>query len=261
MLFAAMEEGIDRNGDGDGLDAEILFWVDLTAPGGAAPLPPGGAFGGRTGIALDGGAAAVLAPGRVGLVLTEIANGLDLNGDLDVLDRIFMIVDTTTSPPTVVNTLTMPGAAGTIPETGVADAAGVLLRCAETANGIMNGDGDAVDVLFAYFSFAAPGVRVLLPNTGGNHAALAGGVIAVTANESLTTADLNGDGDTTDFLFRAFDTAAAVLEPGIRCPSFSVPAADDGSLWAFLRDESAEGRSLNGDADTLDFVLGLWARP
>jgi hypothetical protein len=258
-FFLVQEEGVDRNGDGDTIDTRVLLWTDdTTLP---APVPmaiPG--LPGRAGIVLDGGTAARIAPGWIAVVLNETANGLDLNADADQGDNVFMLIQTQVVPsPQIHNTQLVTSAAGTMPLTGVSDTiTGVLVRAVETANGNLNGDADVTDTLFVYFTFAAPTTRVILANTGGDHAAVAGGIIGVTANEALNLTDLNGDGDSLDFVFRAFNTTGTVLRAGIVSASSSVPAASDGATWAFLRNEVAESRDLNGDGDMLDLVLGLW---
>jgi hypothetical protein len=214
----------------------------------------------RATIVLDGGAAALLGPFWLAVVANEGANGLDLNGDLDQGDNVLLLVEVAAGPPPVVhNTQLVTSAAGSIPLTGVSDGvSGVLVRAVESANADLNGDGDVTDALLVWFAFAQPTTRVFLQNTGGDHAWVAGGTIGVTANEALTQTDLNGDGDAFDFLFRAYSDLGALLEPGILSASHSRPYSADGSLWAFLRSEVAEARNLNGDADSLDFVLGLW---
>jgi hypothetical protein len=170
-------------------------------------------------------------------------------------------VDTQTTPPTVSNTLTMPAGAGTIPATGVADANGVLVRCQEVSNGDMNGDLDTSDTFFCFFSWAAPTTRVRLGNAGGDHGRPGGGVIGVTANEALGGADLNGDLDANDFVFMAFDAAGQAVGGPILSAAQSVPATDSGTVWAFLRNEVAEARVMNGDGDSADLLMGIWLKP
>ena len=265
VVQVAAEEGLaDHNADLDTVDSEILFWADVSV---AAPtwstLAPG--FGGLAGLALDGGSAAMVWPGWLGLSVAEVSNGADLNGDGDQADQVFLLVDLSVKPPVVHNTgivplnpASLPLTGATIPITGVGGDTGVLVQAVETANGDLNGDGDTIDTVLVYFSWFAPTVPVLLGDTGGLHAGVRGGAIAVTAYEGLTNEDHNGDGDTLDFVFRVFDTSGSVLEAGILSDASSVPVADDGTLWAFLRSEVAEQRDLNGDGDQSDLVLGIW---
>lgn len=261
------EEGVnDFNGDLDAVDTEILWWADASLlPPVWATIAPG--IGGLAGLALDGGSAAMVSPGWLALSVAEVSNGSDMNGDGDQGDQVYLLVDLSVKPPVVHNTglvplapatLPLPGA--TLPVTGVGGDTGVVVQATETANGDLNGDGDAVDTVLVYFDFSAPTTPVVLGDTGGLHAAVQGGVIAVTAYEALTAEDHNGDGDTLDVVFRAFDTTGAVLEPGILSDQGSVPATEDGSVWAFLRSEVAEQKDLNGDGDQSDLVLGVWLR-
>ena len=136
----------------------------------------------------------------------------------------------------------------------------VVIQAAESANGPLNADGDTTDTLLVYFDFQAPTTPVILPDTGGLHAAVRGGRIVVTAHESLTNTDFTGDSDTQDYVLRVLSTTGSVVEPGLPCASYSVPTTQVGKLWAYLRDEATEGRTLNPDADMTDVVLGLWLR-
>ena len=155
-------------------------------------------------------------------------------------------------------------APGTIPITGVADASGVVVNVLEALNGNLNngigGDMDSTDQLLFYIPFATPTAPVNLGNTSAVHVKVLGGRVAITANENVagSTQDYNADGDTLDFVFRVVSTAGVVEEPGLTCAPTSRPATDGGTLWAFLRSESAEVRDLNGDGDQFDFVVGAY---
>lgn len=262
-LYLASEEGIiDRNGDGDSLDTEVLHYTDAaTAPATTAPVSPGVPMLG--GLALDGGSAAHVADGWISAAVTETANR-DLNGDGDTSDTILFLIDVRSGTPVVTNTGLTPVPTGaipgsTIPVTGVGGDDGVVAQFSELSNGNLNGDGDAVDTLLFFFPFANPAARVPLADTGGLHVQNRGGRIAVTASESLTSRDFDGDGSTLGFVLRVFDATGQVLEPGRTSASISVPAADDGTRWVWLRSEIAEGRDLNGDGDQVDVVLGIWS--
>ena len=266
VQLAAEEAANDFNADGDTTDTEILWWADASVnPPVWKQVAPG--IGGLAGLALDGGSASMVEPGWIGLSVAEVSNGTDLNGDGDQADQVYVLVDVRLNQPVVHVTgivplapasLPLPGA--TLALTGVGGDTGVVIQATESANGDLNGDGDAVDTVLVYFDWSAPTTPVVLGDTGGLHAAVQGGVIAVTAYEGLTNEDHNGDGDTLDLVFRVFDTTGAVLEPGILSDQGSVPATDDGLVWAYLRSEVAEQRDLNGDGDTSDLCLGVWLR-
>jgi hypothetical protein len=260
------------NGDGDLLDQEILYWTDHAVNAAAAnrlvPTPANfAAFPTLTGLALDAGSLVELTPGWLSAVVSEAANGnLDLSGE-GTIGNALLLIDATTSPPTVWNTGFAPSATpspGTIPITGVADAGGVVINVLEAQNGNLNnaigGDMDATDQLLFYLPFASPLSPVNLGNTSAVHVKVLGGRVAITANENVagSTQDYNADGDTFDFVFRVVSTAGVVEEPGLTCAPTSRPATDGGTLWAFLRSESAEARDLNADGDQFDFVVGAY---
>lgn len=265
VVQTASEEGVnDWNADLDTLDTEIVYWADASPP---VPVWRTVAPGGTplAGIALDGGSAAQVWPGWVGMAVSEAANSYDFNADGDQGDTVFMLLDLTSNPPVLHNTglvplnpSLLPLQGATLALTGVGGDTGVVVQAAESANGDLNLDGDTTDTLLVYFDYAAPTTRVFLPNTGGLHAGVRGGVIAVTAYEALTGVDFDGDGDALDFVLRCFDTTGAVLEPGRVCTQYSVPASDDGHFWAFVRSETEESADLNQDGDIADLVLGVW---
>ncbi len=264
-VYTAMEEGVtDRNGDGDVLDTKVLYVTDVqTSPSTATLVPPPPGFAGHTGLTLDGGFAARIGRGWISLVVSEFANNMDLNGDGDTSDFVLLLLDVRSFPVVVHNTGLVPLPTGqvagsSIPVTGVGNDKGLLVMAAETANGDLNGDGDTSDSLAFYFSFTNPAVRIPLLQTGAVHAAVVNNRIAVTASEILTGQDLDGDGSAFGFVLRVFDPTGALLEPGLPCSQFSVPASFDGSIWAYVRSEPNEARDLNGDGDQADQVLGLW---
>ena len=134
---------------------------------------------------------------------------------------------------------------------------GVFVRLTEQQNGDLDGDLNATETFIAYISFNNP-TTVVRFDTGGDHLAAAAGRVAITANEAFTGTDFDGNLSANDFVFRVLDFAGNVLDPGRLCSIHSVPVTEDGTLFAFLRDEAVEGRNLNGDGDQTDRILGLW---
>jgi hypothetical protein len=256
------------NGDGDGgADLAILYWTDHTQPApAAAPVPVNlGAGVTLQALSLDGTSRlARIAPGWLALVVDEAANGnQDVNGS-GAVDLAWLLVDVGVGrAPAVYNPRVVPSAAGTIPLEGVAgpapgpDAGLVVLRLDEAQNGDLDGDGLATKVFLALVSTDAP-TQIRLLDAGGDHVALAGGRVAITAREPYTGSDHDGNGSTRDTVLRVYDRDGALLESGRPCSRLSVPASQTGELWAYLRDEATEGRDLNGDGDLTDSVLGLW---
>jgi hypothetical protein len=266
FIHTAVEDGQaplqGDNNDGDILDLEILRWTQHTVdPTLSTVLAPGlpGPLALLTGLALDGGAMAEVASTQLAVVIQEGPNNnLDVSGEGQV-GLALLIVDTSATPPVVTNTGLCPQAVGQVPLTGVSDnGTGIVVAVNEAQNGgDLNGDADASDLLFFFVPFAAPGSPVLL-GPAGPDAWVVGGRVGMTANEQLAGTDLNLDGDALDFCFRVVSTAGAVQLAGMTCAQNSVPTADDGTLWAFLRNENAEVLDLNGDGDQLDFVVGFW---
>lgn len=265
FLYTAIElpaysPGSGDNGDGELFDQEILRWTDTATPTITTVLAPnlGVPFTALTGLALDGGSLAEVTPGWLAAVVNETANGnLDLSGD-GAMGTVLLLIDCTVSPPKVWNTGLTTAANGRIPITGIGSPSGVVVSVPESVNGILNGDGDALDTLAFFVPFATPGAPVELSSTGADDALVSGVRIGLTANETLTSTDLNGDGDTGDFVFRVVSTAGVVELGGLTCAQTSRPAASPALLWAFLRSEAAELRDLNGDGDQLDVVVGGW---
>jgi hypothetical protein len=273
-VFFTVLEGALGNNDGDGTDTQILTYADetggwvATAALNMTNVPNAGAL---TGLALDGNLGiAHLAPGWLAVVVAEGANAnKDFNGN-GLIDSAYLLIDMTTSPPTVhspaptggsTNLGIIPsasgGTGGNIPMTGVADASGVVVRLAEGVNGILNGDGDNTDVLLAYVSFASPGTATVL-DAGGDSAAIGGSRILITANEAYTGVDYDMIGGAFTFALRAYDLSGNVVLAGKPCAKESIPATDDGSIWIYLRDEVFELADRNGDGDQADLILGIW---
>ena len=273
-LFFVASEGarVDpapgTNGDGDGGgDLQILYWTDHAL----GPVPPARplavAFAGLPlqALSLDGGGTVTrLAAGWLAVVVNEAANGnQDINGS-GAIDLAYLLVDTTTPlAPTVHNPGLVPSAAGTIPITGVwgqspiGPTQGVVVRLTEAQNGDLDGDMNGTETFLGLLRFTNP-TNLILLDAGGDRDAIAEGRIAITAQEAMTGRDYDGNLSITDTVFRVLDFSGNVLEPGRLCSPRSVPVADLGDLWAYLRDEALEGRNLNGDGDQTDLVLGLW---
>ena len=267
--FPRVDPAPGTNGDGDGGgDLQILYWTDHSLPTPPPARPLAVAFGGGItlqALSLDGGGkVASLAPGWLAVVVNEASNGnQDINGS-GVVDLAYLLVDTTTMPaPTVYNMGIVPSAAGTIPITGVAGFDpmsgnwGVVVRLTEAANGDLDADMNATETFLARITLTGtPTVYVL--DSGGDHVQIAGGYIGVTAQESFTGRDYDGNGSSTDTVLRVYAFVGTVAESGLLCSTRSVAVTDNGLVWAYLRDEAVEGRDLNGDADQTDLVLGLW---
>ena len=85
-----------------------------------------------------------------------------------------------------------------------------------------------------------------------------GNLVAFIVSESNEGSDLNGDGDTNDFVPHVYDhTTGMTTNIGLAFSGFAFSL--DGNLLAFHVFESAQGNTdLNGDGDTNDLVLHVY---
>jgi hypothetical protein len=231
FLMRVPEQGLDRNGDGDGSDAVAV------------------AYDARTDELFESGLAMpnsflVESDGWLGVPVSEADQGpTDLDGDgrFGVLPFAF----DTASGASV--RLGYPGFfVGTLE--------GHLLGVASEEGGDLNGDGDLAD--FVLQSWSTRTRRNT--NTGVAFGALfgsAGERALVAVVEAGQGADLNGDGDTLDMVLALLDAKSGhvqSLELAITSGDAALGAAGFG---AALVNEAAQGADLNGDGDLDDDVL------
>lgn len=266
LFYTSMENrtvgAADDNGNGNQLDLEILRWTHEATPTVSTVLSPNlPGFPSLTGLSLDGGFLAEVGTSFLSVVVQESANGfLDLSGD-GIVGTALLLIDASTAVPTVYNPSLSPMASpapGLIPITGVDGPAGLAVLVSELSNGDLNGDADGTDMLLLYVPFATPTTPVNLGSTAAVDVHLAGAHVGMIANEQTNQTDYNADGDSLDMVFRAFRTNGVQAQPGLTAAPTARVAADDGTLWAFLRSEVSEVRDLNGDGDQLDVVVGVW---
>ena len=236
FAFIANEgwEGADLNGDGDTFDNVAHVYdpaTDVTANLGL------GALSGLSLTALDGG--------RLGLAPWEDAQGADLNGDGDMSDFVLHVYDPADSVANV--GITAEGFSLTALEGGR-----IAFLTRESAEGAdLNGDGDMGDSVPQIYD-PATDTTANVGIAGSSIGALVGGSAAFFASESGEVVDLNGDGDTDDFVPYVYDPATDTAT-NVGIAGFSLAALDGGTL-AFLASEPGEGVDLNGDGDATDSV-------
>jgi hypothetical protein len=99
-------------------------------------------------------------------------------------------------------------------------------------------------------------VALATPNDGFE---LDGDRVAFAVDEASQGSDLNGDGDSSDFVLHVFNAArGTTTNVGLDAGGGSVPRLD-GRRVAFLVGETSQGDSdLNGDGDSLDVVLHVF---
>jgi len=244
----------DLNGDGDTAD-RVWHIHDLTAQtttnlGIAAP-----AVG--DGIGTIGGFI---------LLRSELGEGIDLNGDGDVLDDIAVIFDGVTGALGVV----VPGAYA-IGRPLVARNGRILIpRSEASAATDLNLDGDQIDIVLGAVAFGS-GVPTFfelgravstLPYTMTDDAA------AYFIDEATGTLDVNGDGDMTDAIIAVFNFPGGAGfgestpfnggTPGFAMAASAVVGIGAGQhhIMVAISEGSHFGTDLNIDGDMFDSVLG-----
>ncbi len=96
-------------------------------------------------------------------------------------------------------------------------------------------------------------------------AEVSGALVAFITPEAMQGADLNGDHDKTDRVIQVYDADAVQLTNlGQAAEEFVIgttkPDCALSPVIAFRTSEAAQNADLNGDGDTSDFVLQLWAK-
>lgn len=253
FLFGVREEAVDLNGDGD-LDDRVLHVHD--------PL-----VGTTTNLGVDGWVAS-----NEGEPLTwtwflrsEAVEGVDANGDGDLLDTILGIIDGATD-----QAVSLDLAVGTVLPARPAMTEGALLfTVSESGQGgtDLNGDGDTND-LVAHLVRRADGLPQNLGLATGSNAQLSrlllqGDLCALVVPElSQGGLDLNGDGNSGDWVVHAGPVSTGVISNlgrGIQVanPSLEriVLAATDEVLFFRVYEPTEGATDLNGDGDAFDHVL------
>jgi len=226
--------GHDLNGDGDVLDT-VAHTYDAT-----------------TGLIRNHGLAvtAALIAGRfVGLVVDEAAQGEDLNGDGDKLDRALHLYDGDTGA--MVNT-------GLWVESLVMTERLAAFTVVEFFHGAdLNGDGDLSDRVLHIFN-RATGTTANLGLDPTFSIAAAGPLVAFRANESANgDTDFNGDGDAGDFVLHLHDVASGTTS-NLRFAIASPLDMDERRIVAQVSEAQQGNADLNGDGDASDQILHVF---
>ena len=205
------------------------------------------AFDTATGVTTNLGLAASqrrVGNGFVSLFVREADQGnSDLNGDADTVDNVLHVYDS---------------ASGTTTNIGLASNNSIFgngfiafdVIESDQAGADLNGDGDSTDAVLHVLDVTSGTVTNLGLDSLQDRAN--GDLIAMRVNESRQGADLNGDGDTSDFVLHVYDhSTGSTTNFGFATNAFEVV----GSTVVFEVDESAQGATdLNGDGDTSDRV-------
>ena len=227
----------DLNGDGDTKD-----WVwhvyDLSS-------------GETTNLGVAGDAQRVSENWLVMWVSEEKQGGRDLNGDGDANDSIWHVYDFALRKITNLRLAS-----------GSAELAGrwLVLAVAEHKQGAdLNGDGDTRDLVIRVLNLATE-ETIDVGLASNEWSFLSGSGIAVWAAEDRQGADLNGDGDQEDLVAYVvnFSTGKTINLGRAVVSRRTGPEAGtsffSGRWLVFLVSEVGEGKDLNGDGDTEDFI-------
>ena len=270
--------GCDLNGDGDFADP-IFRWVAASDPT-ANVLPvtdPARLLAvART---LPGGSGGMVTVGPLfAIAVDEAADGRDHDGDV-LNDRVLVAAHAPASAGQAWNFLHGGGTTAPIAVSWMADdprsAGRFLAAMTEDGRGTdINGDMDLLDSVPTFpqvisgnrLGFPGVGVAVTATNAG---ISTAGGYAFYRVSEAADgNRDRNGDGDTNDQVLQRVALAGSAPTfmgslNNVTAPALGVDL-DGVEFGAYLYQESmfgAGGNDLNGDGDTMDFVVRYFRLP
>jgi hypothetical protein len=235
-------DGVDHNGDGDQLDSVVVLY-DVAH---AQVLDSGMAIGPNPTI--------VFLPEHVVFLADEARQGQDLNGDGSQGQEVVQRMDRASG---VVENL---GLDALLLQPGGGRA---LFARFETFED-MNGDGDTNDTIQFYIDPASGEVVSTRLASGGFVPANNPDSFLMYALEIGEGADMNGDGDTDDFVYVLHDVATRTntnLGLAFNGGAPIEAALSDSKRGLVLVSEFQQGDDLNGDGDTDDLVLFRFSYP
>jgi hypothetical protein len=128
----------------------------------------------------------------------------------------------------------------------------------------LNGDGDQNDKVVEVWKPGSGITNLGLAGTSDTFAAYDalpdGGLAFVVPEADQGGRDLNGDGDSADWVIHLWRPGAAVRDLGlaVHFPGDYMASFDGDGLAVMVREADQGGRDLNGDGDTSDRVVELW---
>jgi len=206
---------------------------------------------GVTNVGLEAAGGFQLQGNFVAFRVNEFQQGrTDLNGDGDVGDPVLHLYNATTGAVTNV------GLDASFQFQLRGNLVAFLVSELRQGNTDLNGDGDTNDVVLHVFNVSTGAVTNLGLAAGGIQ--MNGNLVAFGVGESgQGNTDLNGDGDTNDFVLHLFDVTTGTTT-NLGHAVVGQYRLDD-NLLAFVVDESRQGSTdLNGDGDTNDQVVHLF---
>ena len=227
----------------------ILTTAVLTPWAAAQPQANDLGLASRGGNADDGGT-------LVAFYVDEALQAADLNGDGDMSDYVHHTYDAATGTTSNLGLAAAVSLGGPLSPLVSGNLVPLLVGEPQQGATDLNGDGDTFDkVLFLYDH--AMGTTTNLGFAVRSQVPAANGRVIFCALES-TLGDLNGDSDTLDAVFHAYDVASGTVTnlgiAGDSTPEKGCFINVQGDIVALGAREDAEGQDLNGDGDTLDIV-------
>ncbi len=203
LATGIVEIGVDRNGDGDGLDT-LLEIIDLAS--GRRELVPNISIAFSDTVGLGGG--------FVSFAVPEAAEGRDLNGDGDPDDHVLHVHDVRRGSTRNLRLAVALGGLFSVEQDGALVAFGV----AETEQGVdLDGDGLRNSVqAFVYEADRGLTTQLGLHLSSRMHLSSESPIVAgrrvVLVAEERTSGDLNADGDTEDRIVHVYDADTGTLQ-------------------------------------------------
>jgi cysteine-rich repeat protein len=234
---AEFAQGTDLNGDGDMNDLFVTQVFDV-------------ATGTVTNSRLASAGRLVVGDGFAAFSVLESEHG-DLDGDGDANDTVLHIMDLESGAVTNVGYDDVDyelAAGGSTVAFSVAEAA---------AHADLNGDGDQFDEVLHLLDVPSGTVRNVGLSAGEGTSVGDGFVAFRTWEAAQGHVDLNGDGDTDDYVVHVVDPVTGAIT-NLRL-ALGRESVAGGSLLAIAVNEAAQGATdLNGDGDTGDDVLHVF---
>lgn len=241
---ADLAAGSDLTGDGR-LDDMVLQILDTTATGATlSTLGPADA------VAVLGGRAAFLRPEAAGTA--GHSDGIDLNGDGDVLDRVVHL----SQRGAPAENLERAAVAVALSDRYVA----ALVPEEDENHTDLNDDGDTADRVVEIHRVGDLPDAWASTGQAADVVEASGTVVAFLTPEAAQGKDLDGDGDTTDRVLQLHraDTGT-LINVGQAAEEFVMGGEPGRELVAFRTREAAQGaQDLNDDGDGEDDVLQIY---
>jgi hypothetical protein len=232
LAFLVTESGqgnTDFNGDGDAAD-HVLHLFDA-------------ASGATTNMQLDSRYVQLDTSILAMNVRESAQGGADLNGDGDALDEVLHVIDLVSG--TTTNLAVVPTSNFQL------DGNQLYFQLKEDVQGDLNGDGDTADIVPQIYD-AVSGTTTNL-GLAGTSGIFDDNLLVFRVSEAdQGNTDLNGDGDTTDWVLHVHDTGSGTTA------NFGIDALrtkfEGGQIWMVVRETDQE-QDLNGDGDMVDLVV------